>query len=96
MEHVLFSLANCSLWLVPIIAMWSVVCLYWGHFGGHGTLAQAIYLTCLLAVAGLTVRTVMVDDGCWLMHTTTLGIMIVLGAMLKPAGEHEHWVASNS
>ncbi len=93
MEHVISSLANCSLWIVPVIALWAVACLYWGHFGGQTTLAQVVYFTCLLGIAGLTVRTVIADDGCWLIHTTTLGIMIVFGAMLKPAGE-ERWVAT--
>ena len=84
MEQLLLSVAECSLWLVPVIAMWGVACLYWGRFGGYGAIPQVVYFTCLLGIAGLTLRTMLDNDGCWLIHTASLGMMIVLGSMLRP------------
>jgi hypothetical protein len=86
-EQMFHSLSGCSVWLVPVVAMWGVACLYWGRFGGQAAMAQVVYFTCLFGIAGLTLRTVMANDGCWLIHTSTLGVMIVFGSMLRPSSD---------
>lgn len=48
--------------------------------------AQRRFLTCLVAVTLLTVRTVMYCDECWLIHMLTLAGMVV-GAMALPDQE---------
>lgn len=45
--------------------------------------AQRWFVGILIAVALITCRTVIVQDDCWLAHTTTLAMMF-LGALLLP------------
>lgn len=90
MERLIESAALCSSLAVPLLALWSVACLYTLGVGRHAVATQLIFFLVLLAVAGLTIRTVMANDGCWLIHTSTLGVMIVSGVMRKPS-DSELW-----
>ena len=71
--------------LVPMLAVWAMGCLFM-HRGGHGGYAtHTCYFTVMLLVAGLTVRTMLANDACWLIHTSSLGVMIVAGVMRRPS-----------
>lgn len=48
--------------------------------------ARRRFMTCLVAITLLTVRTVVVCDECWLIHMMTLAGMVV-GAMALPDQE---------
>ena len=85
MEQLIESVASYSALAVPMLAMWAIACLYTARTGCQCTLTQIAYFVALLAISGLTVRTVLVDDGCWLIHTASLGVMIVSGVMRRPA-----------
>jgi len=54
--------------------------------GDAARVAEHWFLGVLLAVTLITCRTVIVLDHCWLVHTVTLGTMIV-GALLLPDRE---------
>jgi len=54
--------------------------------GATARVAEHWFLGVLLAVTLITCRTVIVLDHCWLVHTATLGMMIV-GALLLPSRE---------
>ena len=73
------SFEPCFSWIVPAIALASL----WGaKFTDDSRIqkiAERCFFAAMLVVAAATLRTVMVDDGCWLLHMTSLGIM-VLGA----------------
>jgi hypothetical protein len=54
--------------------------------GSAVRVAEHWFFGVLLAVTLITCRTVIVLDPCWLVHTATLGLMIV-GALLLPDRE---------
>ncbi|MEZ6135913.1 MAG: hypothetical protein R3C53_13480 [Pirellulaceae bacterium] len=73
--------------VVPLLALWAIAGLYSTRAGSPCHVTQVFYLATLLMIAGLTVRTVMANDSCWLIHTASLGIMIVFGVMRRPLGD---------
>ncbi|GIW97290.1 MAG: hypothetical protein KatS3mg111_0623 [Pirellulaceae bacterium] len=70
--------------LVPAIALWAVVCLHMQPRAEERNVSQAFYVFALLLVAALTVRTVTTFQACWLVHTASLGSMIVAGVLYRP------------
>jgi hypothetical protein len=90
MERLIETAAMCSALVVPLLAMWAIACLYTLRAASLAWATQLIYFLVLLAVAALTVRTMMANDGCWLIHTSTLGVMIVSGVMRRPS-DNELW-----
>lgn len=94
-ERVIESAALGSMLFVPLLALWAVACLYMGRTGCRCAISQIIYFVALLAVAGLTVRTMLANDGCWLIHTSSLGVLIVSGVMRRPV-ESEAWVPNSA
>ncbi len=87
MERLIDCVTYCSALLVPLLAVWAITCLYVLRSGYSCHVTQVVYFAALLLIAGITIRTVIADDGCWLIHTTSLGIMIVAGVMRRPAEE---------
>lgn len=89
MERVIETVVGCSSLLVPLLVVWAIVGLYTMRGGGECLATQLLYFFVLLFVAGLTVRTVAVNDACWLAHTSSLGVLVVAGALKKPRGVQE-------
>ncbi len=85
MEQFIESIASSSGVLVPLLALWAIVGLYTQRSGCECVATQVLYLSVMLFIAGITIRTVMVDDGCWLVHTASLGVLVVSGVMRRPA-----------
>lgn len=85
MERLTECIVFCSGFIVPILALWAVACLYTRRSGIQCYASQIIYFATLLMISGLTIRTVMVDDCCWLVHMGSLGVMIVSGVMRRPS-----------
>lgn len=88
MERLLECALHYSNFIVPILALWAIACLYTVRSGQQCRTSQVVFFTTLLAISGLTVRTVMADDCCWLIHTASLGVMVVSGVMRRP-GEQD-------
>ncbi len=84
MEHLIECVASWANILVPLAAVWAVVGLYTQKTGCQCVATQILFLAILLFVAGITIRTVMLDDESLLVHTSTLGMMIVSGVMRRP------------
>jgi hypothetical protein len=87
MERLIECLVLGSGMIVPALSIWAIACLYISKNGCQCRLANLVYFGVLLMVAGLTVRTVLVDDSCWLIHTATLGMLVVFGVMRRPNEE---------
>ncbi|QDV27075.1 hypothetical protein Q31a_54560 [Aureliella helgolandensis] len=87
MERLVEAILFSSAMLVPLMTVWAIFGLYTVKSGCQCPLTEMLYFAVMLFVAGFTVRTVMTDDsGCWLMHTASLGVMIVAGVLRKPSG----------
>lgn len=84
MEQFIESIASSSGILVPLLAVWAIVGLYTQRSGCQCIATQVLYLSVMLFIAGITIRTVLVDDGCWLVHTASLGALVVSGVMRRP------------
>ena len=71
------QVADCFVWFIPIsaaVGLWLArlsVNQLWRLW------AQRAFFSTLLLVAGGTLRTVLVDDPSWLLHTLSLGVMVV-------------------
>jgi hypothetical protein len=62
--------------LVAIVTLWlarSSENSHWQKF------AETTYIAALLVVAWGTLRTILCNDSCWLMHTGSMGVMVVGG-----------------
>ena len=89
MGMTLESVSYVAALLVPAIALWAIACLYTQAAGCKCHATEVGFFAALLMIAAITIRTVLVDDGCWLIHTSSLGVMIVAGVMRKPSVELE-------
>lgn len=81
------SFAPCFPWVVPVIA---VIGLWVANLSVDKRMrqfAQHTYYATMLVVAWGTLRTVLVDEGCWILHMGSVGLM-VLGATF-PTGESD-------
>ncbi len=80
-------LANFPPLIVPMLALWAIVGLYSMPSGCHCGAAQVLYFSLLVLVSVITLRTISADDGHWLAHTSSLGIMVIAGVMRRPSAE---------
>lgn len=87
MERLIDVVVFCSSVLVPLLAVWAILGLYTLRSGCQCHVTQFLYFFVLLFVAGLTIRTVLANDNCWLIHTSSLGVMIVAGVLRRPGYE---------
>ena len=83
------SIVDCSGVLIPFLALWAIASLYTARSESESHSTQAVFFGALLFIAVVTIRTVMVDEGCWLLHTSSLGAMIVAGVLRRPATEDD-------
>lgn len=95
MEHLISGIVLGSGFVAPLLALWATVCLYTVRDGCRCTVTQIVFFATMIVIAGLTVRTVVVDDCSWLSHSASLGGMIVFGVMRKPA-EDEYFEPQGS
>ncbi len=92
MEPVINAVVCCSSFMVPVMALWAIVALYLQRDDCECTTTQLLYFGTLMLIAFITVRTMATNDSCWLIHTATLGITVVAGAMRRPVGAMSHFV----
>lgn len=95
MEQFIQSIASWAGILVPLLAVWAIVGLYTQRHGCQCIATQVLYLSVMLFIAGITVRTVMVDDGCWLIHMASLGVISVAGVMRRPESQATKFVSES-
>lgn len=87
------GLAVMGVFMVPVMGAFALISAKLAQ-GDAIPKAQRRFLTCLVVVTLLTVRTVMHCDECWLIHMMTLAGMVV-GAMALPdqvdTGSVQEW-----
>lgn len=80
------SFGPCLPWVVPCLALaglWMAKCTDNLHIQRN---AERIYFAAMMLVAWVALRTILANEGCWLIHMASIGAM-VLGATF-PAAEH--------
>ena len=87
MQDFVEVLDACSTLIVPLIAIWAILCVYTVRPGAHCHVTECCFFFSLMLVACCTVRTVAINDSCWLQHTATLGAMVVSAALKRPRAE---------
>lgn len=92
MEPVINSVVMASSFMIPALAFWAIAALYMQRSDEDCRLTQLLYFGTLLIIACVTLRTMATNDGCWLIHTATLGITIVAGAMRRPCNAAPRYV----
>lgn len=80
--------------LVPMMAAWAIALVYTLKAGHDSTARHALFFFVMLVVASATLRTVAVNDGCWLIHTSSLSIMVLAGVLRRPESSHEDGLES--
>ncbi len=78
--------------LVPALALWAVIGLNTARSEAMRPWMDSIYFLVMILIAVLTWRTMSANDPCWLIHTTSLGTLIVFGVLPKrdPIDEAVH------
>ncbi|MEQ1827634.1 MAG: hypothetical protein ABL921_16870 [Pirellula sp.] len=79
------SFAPCFAWIVPVTALIGLWVARASHDRRMQQIAERIYFAAMSLVAVATLRTVVTEEGCWLLHMTSMGIM-VLGATFPKTG----------
>lgn len=87
MQGLVAAFDSTSTVIVPLIAIWAVISLYTLKSGMRCRITEYCFFFSLMLVAGFTIRTVAINECCWLQHTATLGAMVVAGALRRPAVE---------
>lgn len=67
--------------LVPALAVWAVIGINVYKAEAQRPVIDTLYFLIMLLIAALTWRTMSVNDSCWLIHTASLGTMIVAGVL---------------
>lgn len=67
-------------WVVPVLAIFGLWIARLCEDARARNLAESCYFGAMVVAAMITLRTILADDGCWLLHTASLGLMI-LGAI---------------
>jgi hypothetical protein len=67
-------------WVVPILAILGLWIARLCEEARIRSVAEACYFGAMIIAAMITLRTILADDNCWLLHTSSLGLMI-LGAI---------------
>lgn len=84
MERLIESLVDYAGVVVPLLTLWAIVGLCTVQAGCRCVVTELLYYFVMIIVSVITLRTVLADDGCWLIHTVSLGVLIVAGVMQRP------------
>jgi hypothetical protein len=84
MESLFELIANHSGVFAPILMTWAVVALYVPGRDADWRYSQGLFFGSLLAIAFLTIRTVIDHDQQWLTNAASLGFLVVCGALKRP------------
>jgi hypothetical protein len=75
------SFAHGFPWIVPGLALAGLWFARSTRDQALKTLAERVFFAAMLIVAAATLRTVLANEGCWLLHMGSIGVM-VLGATI--------------
>ncbi len=71
-------------WAIPAIALIALWIARGFEDQGYRKAAERLFLGALLVVAWGTLRTILSNEGCWIVHTSSMAVMIV-GAVFPSA-----------
>lgn len=77
-------------WALPLLALILLWLCRFSHDAVAKLVSERLFYAVLLFLAGVTLRTIAINDPAWLLHTTALGVMVVGGIIpftLEPASE---------
>ena len=74
------AFSQCIPWIVPILALAGLWIARLCEDARIRSAAEACYFGAMVVASMITLRTILADDNCWLLHTSSLGLMI-LGAI---------------
>lgn len=95
MERVIECIVSYAGFIVPLLALWAIAGLYSLRAGCQCVATQLLFFSVMLLIAGITIRTVLANDGCWLVHTASLGVMVVAGVMRRPEVETPQFITES-
>jgi len=80
-ELLIAAIAGYSGIFAPMLAAWAIctLCLH-SHDSDFGY-CQTVFFGSMLVIAFLTVRTMLMHDPCWLLNASSLGVLVVGGAL---------------
>lgn len=81
-------------WLIPLAAVLGLLQARGSQQPILRRWGERVYFAVFLVVAQATLRTMWANDPCWLLHTASLSVMVVGGAMIAiasagPAGQEQ-------
>lgn len=79
------AFGNAFPWIVPSIALVALWLARSSNDDRFRRNAERVFFGALFVVAWGTLRTVLANEGCWIIHMTSLAVMIV--GSIFPAGE---------
>ena len=85
MERLIELIGDYSDVMSPAVAIWSISLLYLQPKDADRQVSQLLFFGSMLLIAGLTVRTTMMNPERWLIHAASLGCLIVSGVMRRPS-----------
>ena len=74
------AFSQCIPWIVPILALAGLWIARLCEDARIRSAAEACYFGAMVVASMITLHTILADDNCWLLHTSSLGLMI-LGAI---------------
>lgn len=77
------SFAPCLSWVVPFLAIVGLGIARTSVDSRVQRLVERTYFAAMFLVAAATLRTVIIDEGCWLLHTVSMGAMVLGAAIPK-------------
>jgi hypothetical protein len=83
------TLAPCFSWVVPTIAFSGMWLSRSTHDRSFQLIAERAYYAAMLIVAAASLRTIMTNEGCWLLHMFSIGIMALGATIPHPTVESE-------
>lgn len=89
MEFVINLVAEYSGIVAPGVAVWATLMLHMQPKNINSSMVQIVYFFSLLFVALLTVRATLNHDPMWLISASSLGVLIVAGALKRPVEEFD-------
>ncbi|MCC6508804.1 MAG: hypothetical protein IT423_06835 [Pirellulaceae bacterium] len=81
--------------LVPALAIWAIVGINAYRSSALRPVVDTLYFLVMILIGVLTWRTMSNNDAFWLIHTASLGIMIVFGVLPRRESLDEavYWVS---
>jgi hypothetical protein len=76
-------------WMVPALALWAVIGVQVFKEEAQRAAVDGLYFLAILLVGAMTWRTMSLNDPYWLIHTASLGMMIVAGVLPRRSSAEE-------